>query len=563
MTSTPSSPSGPSAPSRPSTGSLAARVTHEVTNQVPPLPDYDAFAQDAALVEGLELYEAGWAEARVRAAGIDAGSQRLAELGELANRHSPRLVTHSRTGERLDQVEFHPAYHELLGLQIRHGAHNLTWTEQRESGAAVARGAIFYLLTQPEQSVSCPVSMTHAVVPSLRHAPGLFGEWWPLLSSCAYDPSFQPASMKTGATFGMAMTEKQGGSDVRANSTRAEPVGGGAYLLRGHKWFCSAPMCDAFLTLAQAPGGLTCFLVPRWRPCGTPNNFFIQRLKDKLGNRANASSEIEYDQTWAQVVGEEGRGVPTIIEMVGSTRVDVALGAAGIMRAAYVQALHHARHRKAFGALLSTQPLMQNVLADLALESEAATALALRIAAASGSSEPAERDFARVATAVAKYWNAKRCSHMVGEALECLGGNGYVEDAPLARLYREAPLGSIWEGSGNVQCLDVLRAAKRTPEALDALLSELTSARGANADLDAALVHLKQELADPDQLELRGRDLVEQIALCLQGALLVRHAPAAVSDAFCAGRLRRGGLEFGTLPRGLDLNAILARSFPV
>lgn len=540
----------------------AARVTHEVTNQVPLLPDYDAFARNPALGEALELYDAGWAEERVRAAGRDAGSQRMAELGELANRNAPRLISHARTGERLDLVEFHPAYHELLGIQIGHGAHNLTWTEQRQPGASVARGAIFYLLTQPEQSVSCPISMTHAVVPSLRHAPELFGEWWPLLSSTRYDPSFAPASGKTGATFGMAMTEKQGGSDVRANSTRAEPIGEGAYLLTGHKWFCSAPMCDAFLTLAQAPGGLTCFLVPRWRPSGTKNNFFIQRLKDKLGNRANASSEIEYDQTWAQIVGEEGRGVPTIIEMVGSTRVDVALGAAGIMRAALVQALHHARHRKAFGALLANQPLMQNVLADLALEAEAATALALRIAAAAGSRDPAEQDFARVATAVAKYWIAKRCPHMVGEALECLGGNGYVEDAPLARLYREAPLGSIWEGSGNVQCLDVLRAAKRNPEALDALLRELDRARGANQDLDAATAHLTRELEDPDQLELRARDLVEQLALCLQGSLLVRHAPAAVSDAFCAGRLRRGGLEFGTLPRGLDLGAILARAFP-
>lgn len=540
----------------------AARVTHEVINQVPALPDYDALAADPALSEALERYGAGWAADAVQAAGIDAGSQRLAALGEQANRNPPRLLTYSRTGERIDQVEFHPAYHELMATQIRHGAHNLTWAEEGREGASVARGAIFYLLTQPEQGVSCPISMTHAVVPSLRNDPEISAEWWPRIASRDYDPSFRPASEKAGATFGMAMTEKQGGSDVRANSTRAEPIGEGAYLLTGHKWFCSAPMCDAFLTLAQAPGGLTCFLVPRWRPDGTQNNFFIQRLKDKLGNKSNASSEIEYDQTWCQRLGEEGRGVPTIIEMVHSTRVDVALGAAGIMRAALVQALHHTRHRSAFGKLLVDQPLMRNVLADLALESEAATALAFRVAAAAGSQDPGERAFGRVATAVAKYWNAKRVSRMVGESLECLGGNGYVEDAPLARLYREAPLGSIWEGSGNVQCLDVLRASRRSPDAMDAFLAELNSTRGENPHLDASLDALTRELSSGEDLELRARDLVERLATTLQASLLVRHAPSAVSDAFCAGRLGARGYEFGTLPAGLDLESILSRALP-
>jgi len=544
------------------TPQTAGRVTHDVINQVPALPDFDALACDAALGEALERHQGGWATDAVRAAALDAGSQRLAALGEQANRNPPRLLTHSRTGERIDEVEFHPAYHELMSTQIGHGAHNLTWAEEGRAGASVARGAIFYLLTQPEQGVSCPISMTHAVVPSLRSDAAIYEEWWPRIASRDYDPSFQPASEKAGATFGMAMTEKQGGSDVRANSTRAEPIGEGAYLLTGHKWFCSAPMCDAFLTLAQAPGGLTCFLVPRWRPDGTRNNFFIQRLKDKLGNKSNASSEIEYDQTWSQRLGEEGRGVPTIIEMVHSTRVDVALGAAGIMRAALVQALHHTRHRSAFGKLLCHQPLMRNVLADLALESEAATTLAFRVAAATSSSDAGERAFGRVATAVAKYWNAKRVSRVVGESLECLGGNGYVEDAPLARLYREAPLGSIWEGSGNVQCLDVLRASRRTPDAMDAFLTELNLTRGQNPHLDAAVEALSRELTSGDDLELRARDLVERLATTLQASLLIRNAPSAVSDAFCAGRLAARGYEFGTLPAGLDLDAILGRALP-
>lgn len=540
----------------------ASRVTHEVTNQVPALPDHDAFSSDLPLSEALTRHEGDWALEAVQAAGLEAGSQRLAALGEEANRNPPRLVTYSRSGERIDQVEFHPAYHELMETQIRHGAHSLTWSEEGRPGAAAARSAIFYLLTQPDQGISCPISMTHAVVPSLRNDPEIHGEWWPRIASRHYDPSFQPASQKSGVTFGMAMTEKQGGSDVRSNSTRAESIGEGAYLLTGHKWFCSAPMCDAFLTLAQAPGGLTCFLVPRWRPDRTQNNFFIQRLKDKLGNRSNASSEIEYDQTWAQRLGEEGRGVPTIIEMVHSTRVDVALGSAGIMRTALVQALHHTRHRSAFGKRLIEQPLMRNVLADLALESEAATTLAFRVAAATGSPDPAQRAFGRVATAVAKYWTAKRVSRMVAESLECLGGNGYVEDAPLARLYREAPLGSIWEGSGNVQCLDVLRATRRSPDAMDAFLAELQTTRGQNPHLDASLDALLRELSKGEDLELRARDLVERMATTLQASLLVRYAPNAVSDAFCAGRLGARGYEFGTLPAGLDLEGILSRVFP-
>ncbi|MGE0713556.1 MAG: acyl-CoA dehydrogenase family protein [Planctomycetota bacterium] len=542
----------------------AARVTHDVQNQPPLFEDVDLFAGDAALREAVERWDAGWALDELGEVGRRSGSRELFELGRLANIYTPKLRTHSDQGHRLDEVEFHPAYHQLMEAQMRHGAHCLGWTAGRP-GAHVARAAIFYLLTQPEAAVSCPISMTHAVVPSLRNAPELAAEWEPRIASRVYDPSFRPASEKRGVTLGMAMTEKQGGSDVRANTTEAAPLSGDEYLLRGHKWFCSAPMCDAFLTLAQAPGGLTCFFVPRWLPDGTKNNFFVQRLKEKLGNRANASSEIEYDQTWARRVGEEGRGVSTIIEMVHSTRIDVSLGCAGIARQAVARAIHHCRHRAAFGKRLVEQPLMLNVLADLALETEAATTLALRVTHAmdrAQAGDAAEGAFGRIATAVAKYWIAKRCPAVIVEALECHGGNGYVEEGMLARLYREAPLGSIWEGSGNVQCLDVLRALRRTPEALPALLGELESARGGDARLDAALDGLRAELSDPADVEPRARRLVERLALTLQASLLVRHAPQPVADAFCGSRLVEGWRELGTLAPGGDHAAIVARALP-
>jgi putative acyl-CoA dehydrogenase len=411
--------------------------------------------------------------------------------------------------------------------------------------------------------------MTYASMPTLRHQEEILAEWEPRVLGTEYDGRMVPAAEKSAVLIGMAMTEKQGGSDVRANTTRAVAIDGGgpggAYEITGHKWFCSAPMCDAFLTLAYTETGLSCFLVPRWRPDGTRNPFFIQRLKDKVGNRSNASSEIEYRGTWARMVGEEGRGVRTIIEMVHHTRLDCVAGSAGLMRQAVAQAVHHANHRSAFGRRLVEQPLMQNVLADLALEAEAATAAMLRLARAydAGPRDPGEQLFARLATAVVKYWVCKRWPVLAAEALECLGGNGYVEESLLPRNYREAPLNSIWEGSGNVICLDVLRAMARGPEVADAFFAEVGAARGGDRRLDAFVDAVRRELGDFADAELRARRLVERLALALQGSLLVRHAPTAVADAFCASRLAGDrGLAFGTLPAGTDCAAIIERERP-
>jgi len=544
---------------------MASSETHEVLNQPPPLEDVNLFEGDAALREGLAREGGGWAEERVRAFGAVVGSARFLELGRQANRHTPELRTHDRFGHRIDEVEFHPAWHEVMRTAMAHGLHNLPWREPR-AGAHVARGALHFLLSQVESGSCCPLTMTFACVPALRHEKALNEEWEPRLLSCDYDPRMLPAAGKRSVLLGMAMTEKQGGSDVRANTTRARALeGDDAFELVGHKWFCSAPMSDAFLTLAKIDGeALTCFLVPRWRPDGTRNPFRIQRLKEKLGNRSNASSEVEFPGTWARRVGAPGRGVRTIMEMVQHTRLDCVSGSAGLMRQAAAQALHHARHRRAFGRRLWEQPLMRNVLADLALEAEAATALALRLGRAfdEAPGDAAERAFARIATAAAKYQVCKRAPHMIYEAMECLGGGGYVEESLLPRLYREAPVNAIWEGSGNVIALDVLRAIAREPEALDALLGELRLARGADRRFDAWLARLEAELADPSGAEGRARRLVERLALALQGSLLLRGAPAALGDAFCAGRLGEGGLAFGTLPPGLDLDAILERAAP-
>jgi putative acyl-CoA dehydrogenase len=419
--------------------------------------------------------------------------------------------------------------------------------------------------TQVEAGNGCPLSMTHAAVPALRTDPALAAEWEPRLTSMVYDREPRPAAQKAGVLFGMGMTEKQGGSDVRANTTGARPLAeDGTYELRGHKWFCSAPMSDGFLVLAQAPGGLTCFLVPRVLADGTRNVFLIQRLKDKLGNRSNASAEVEFDGTWARRVGEEGRGVRTLIEMVAATRLDCVLGAASLMRQAVAQAVHHCGHREAFGGLLVDKPLMRNVLADLALESEAATALALRLAAAYDDGSEPERALLRLAVPAAKYWVTKRCTPLVAEASECLGGNGYVEESGMPRLLRESPLNSIWEGAGNVQALDVLRALQRAPGAIDAYLREVGQARGADHRLDGAIKDLLTELADLDGVEGRSRRLVERMALVLQGSLLVRYAPPAVADAFCASRLGGDwGSAFGTLPHTLDLASVVDRARPV
>ncbi|HZF07762.1 MAG TPA: acyl-CoA dehydrogenase family protein [Thermoanaerobaculia bacterium] len=550
-------------------GEPSSHATHTVFNQTPPLADWNVFASDRVLVEALRREGAGWAEERTVAFGAVVGRAETVAWGCLANENRPVLKTHDRNGRRIDEVEFHPAWHALLGLGVEHGLHALPWREPRP-GAHVARAALFFTLAEIEAGVGCPLSMTYSGVAALRAAPELAEEWIPRLTSTSYDSRLVPAPGKAGALCGMAMTEKQGGSDVRANTTVARPLGNhGEYELTGHKWFCSAPMCDAFLVLAQAPGGLTCFLLPRFTPDGERNRFHLQRLKDKLGNRSNASSEVEFDAAWAHRMGEEGRGVPTILEMVNHTRLDCVIGAAAGLRFGTAWAIHHARHRSAFGRLLVDQPLMQNVLADLAIESEAATVAMMRLARAYDEAAlggEAAAAFRRLATAVLKYWTTKRAPVHAAEALECLGGNGYVEEWPLARLYREAPLNSIWEGSGNVQCLDVLRAIQKTPEALTALFAEVDEARGADRRLDAYVADLKRDLSGFDrstasaEIEGQARRQVERLALALQGALLVRHSPSAVADAFCASRLAgEGSRAFGTLPAGVDFTAILER----
>jgi putative acyl-CoA dehydrogenase len=538
--------------------------THEVENQPPPLEDVDWFEQDRALQDAVEREGGAWGKERLARFGAWLGQASTIRLGEQANRHAPQLRTHDRFGHRIDEVEFHPAWHELLGRAVAEQVHALPWSETRP-GAQVVRAASAFLLNQVESGVCCPLAMTFAAPAALADAPALAEIWLPKILSTTYDPRPAPAADKAGVLTGMAMTEKQGGSDVRANTTAARPLGDGTYELTGHKWFCSAPTSDGFLTLAQAPAGLTCFLVPRWRPDGTRNAVLIQRLKDKLGNRSNASAEIEYAGALAWLVGEEGHGVRTIIKMVHHTRLDAAIGSAALMRQALAQALHHAAHRTAFQRRLIDQPLMKNVLADLVLEVEGATALVMRLARAfdQGAHDRTERGFARLATAIAKYWVCKRAPVTIAEALECLGGNGYVEESILPRLYREAPVNSIWEGAGNVVCLDVLRAIERDPDSLEALVAELRSARGADLRLDARLVRLTNLLADRSSLEPRARQLVEQLALALQGSLLVRHAPAPVADAFCASRLSDSpGRQFGVLPSGLDLAAICARARP-
>ena len=533
-----------------------------VLNQSVALPAFDAFHTDPALVAAVEAHNGAWAAERLSALGTVVGDPEVAELAHLANHHPPVLTTHDRFGHRIDEVQFHPSYHRLMALGKDHGVHSADWRHDG-NGAVVGRSALHYLFVQAEYGVCCPLTMTHAAVPSLRHSPDLASVWEPRILADAYDPRLIGAADKAGVTIGMAMTERQGGSDVRSNTTEARPGADGAVALWGHKWFCSAPMCDAFLTLAQGPEGLTCYLVPRVLPDGTRNPFVINRLKDKLGNRSNASSEIEYRGTWAVPVGPGGRGVATILEMVAQTRLDICTGSAAAMRQAVRYAVHHARHRAAFGRDLIDQPLMRNVLADLALETEAAVALSFRIARAfdEAANDPQQAAFARIATAVGKYWLSKRLIGLTAEALECHGGNGYVEDWPMARLYREAPLGSIWEGSGNVQCLDVLRAIGRSKGTIEALRAELDRTAGDDPRLDAASDRALAELsADPATLPQRARRLAERVALVLQGSLLIRHGPPAIAEAFCASRLTDGGLLYGNLPPGVDLAAILDRA---
>jgi putative acyl-CoA dehydrogenase len=538
--------------------------THEVTNQPPSLDGINLYRIDLPLQEWSQRFGAGWAQDRIDVYGALAGGP-LMEAGFLANQNKPVFASHDRYGHRIDLVEFHPAYHQLMQTAVEHGIPSLPWTDPRE-GAHVARAAMSYLHTQAEAGSGCPLTMTFASVPALRLQPDLAETWLPKILATQYDPRNIGIAHKAGATIGMAMTEKQGGTDVRANTTRAYPVShpgpGQAYELVGHKWFCSAPMCDAFLTLAQTDKGLTCFLLPRHRPDDTRNEFYIQRLKNKLGNWSNASSEVEFRGALAWMVGEEGRGVPTIIEMVAMTRFDCMTGSSALMRQALTQAAHHCAHRSVGGRVLSEQPLMQNVLADLALESEAALALTLRMGRSLERLDDGhEARFARLVTAVGKYWICKRAPAMINEAAECMGGAGYVEDTILPRLYREAPVNSTWEGSGNVQCLDVLRALSKEPGVLDALFDELGDGHG-DKRLAAHIQQLKAAFQDTSDIQYRARQLTEDIAVALQAKLLLEAGNEVVSDGFIAGRLDQPGRVYGALPRGVDVRALVARSSP-
>jgi putative acyl-CoA dehydrogenase len=532
----------------------------EVTNQPPPLEPYNLFASDRVLREAVKRERADWAEEGLNRLGATLGKPETVKLGFDANKYPPVLRTLDRYGHRLDEVEFHPAWHELMAIALRAGLHASPWAEPKR-GAHVARAAGTYMLNQVESGVYCPIAMTYGSVPTLRHAPGIAKEWLPRIFARDYDRRFIPAREKKSALVGMGMTENQGGSDLRTNSTRAEPVADGSFRLHGHKWFMSAPMCDAFLVLAQSPKGLSCFLLPRWMPDGQRNAVHILRLKDKLGNRSNASSEVEFDGAYAQLIGEEGRGIPTIIEMGNYTRLDCAIGSSALMRQALVQAVHHARHRVAFQKKLIDQPLMGNVLADLALESEAAAALTFRLARAYDEDDEAALVIRRVVTPAAKFWICKRTPCVTQEAMEVLGGSGYIEESVMPRLYREAPVNSIWEGSGNVMCLDVLRAIARTPNAGEVLRRELDD--GGDTRLRGFVQRLQERLQATDRNdESLARALTRDLVLALQAALLVKHAPAAVADAFCASRLDGDSSAFGLLPRGLDLRTIVERAAP-
>ena len=541
-------------------------ATHQVTNQPDPPGARDLLAEDAPLCEALDREAPAWVARRLAPLGREAGSDEVQALGEAANRHPPELRLFDRHGRRLDEVSYHPAYHALMHLAIDRGVHAVAWQEEGRGGHQ-AHVAALYLLTQAEPGFCCPITMTHAALPVLRQSPAVEARWAPGLLAWDYDPRALPATEKSGLTFGMAMTEKQGGSDVRTNTTRAERLSGASgdgWRLTGHKWFCSAPMSDAFLTLAQTDDGLSCFLVPRFTPEGERNAIELQRLKDKCGNRANASAEIEYRGAWAEAIGEPGRGIATILEMVQQTRLDAATAPVGMMRQALVEAWRHVHERHAFGRALAEQPLMRVLLADMAVEVEAGLALSLRAARAfdgAARGEAGEAALARLLPTLAKYWHNKRTPAFMAEAMECLGGIGYVEETPLARLYREAPVNSIWEGSGNVICLDLLRVLARHPASLEAVRDEVNAARGRQTDLDRAWSQLEAELgAAPATLEPRARWLAQRLAQCLQGALLLRHGPPAVAETFCRSRLGgEAGPAYGVLPGDAPLAALLAR----
>jgi len=538
----------------------------EVLNQPPALEDYNLFTTDKALMQAAEVNGAGWAKDRLTVYGSRLGDAETIENGRLAHKYPPQLKLFDRFGHRRDEVEFHPAWHSIMSLIIGEGLHSAPWAEPKP-GAHVARAAAYIMHAQIEPGSQCPTTMTYGSVPAIRKDRHRSETWLPKIYSHQYDGSNKPVTQKTGALIGMGMTEKQGGSDVRSNTTVATPSGNaGEYIITGHKWFFSCPQNDAHLVLAQSPNGLSCFFVPRWLPDGSKNPVQIQRLKDKVGNKSNASSEVEFHNAHGWLLGEEGRGVPTIIEMGTYTRLDCALGSTGLLRGAVAQALHHVAHRRAFQRHLIDQPLMTNVVADLAIESEAATMLALRLARAFDRAEedPAEAAFRRLCTPAVKYWICKRAPNAVVEAMEVHGGNGYVDEGPLGMLYKEIPLNSIWEGSGNVMCLDVLRALQKGQDGLDAYFAELMPARGSDKRLDAAINDLKAEFTDLTEIEHRARRVVEKMMATLQGALLVRHSTPAVADAFCASRLGGDwGHAFGTLPKGVDTRAIADRALPV
>jgi putative acyl-CoA dehydrogenase len=546
---------------------LAPATTHDVLNQSGAFVAVNVFDNDRILKAAVAREGAEWIAPRASKLGAAAGDPEWQQHAHLANTHEPTLKTHDRFGNRIDTVEFHPSYHALMQLAFGSGVHSLAWTAHRP-GAHAARATLSYIWNQIENGVGCPTGMAYSAIPSLRRVPIIRDSFEQKVLTEAYDPRPLPVAEKSAATIGMALTEKQGGSDLRANATSAVPVGGhgpGAeYRLRGHKWFCSAPMSDAFLTLAQTDGGPSCFFVPRSLPDGTRNRFFIQRLKDKCGNRSNASSEIEYDDTYALLIGEDGGGIRAALEMAHLTRLDFAIGSAGLMRWALTLTLHHTHNRRSFQRVLADHPMMGNVLADLCLESEAATVLAFRLARAVDEAEAGSeqaRLLERILTPVAKFWNCKRAPAFIAECLECHGGNGFVEEQPMPRLYREAPLNGIWEGTGNVICLDVLRAMTREPDSIAALLAELAEARGADRRLDAYLDELETELSDPRDQEYRGRQITAMIATAVEAALLVRYSARAVANAFLTSRLERmPNRAFGSLPRHVERAAIIARS---
>ena len=547
---------------RPPTSALAR--THEVTNQPLPLHGHNLYAGDTALREAVRHNGGHWGDDDLQRYGEVCGRPEMIERGFLANAHKPEFESHDRVGHRIDQVNYHPSYHQLMHLALSEGLHSSPWVDPKP-GAHVVRAAKYYQHSQLEAGHGCPVTMTFASVPTIQLSPVLAREWLPKITARGYDPSNRPHTEKSALTIGMGMTEKQGGSDVRANTTSATPVGDDAYELVGHKWFTSAPMCDAFLMLAQAPGGLSCFLVPRWRPDGSKNPIQVQRLKDKAGNVSNASSEIELRGALGWLVGEEGRGVPAIIQMVAATRFDCMIGSAGAQRQAVLQAIYHASQRRAFGKTLIDQPLMQNVLADLQLEVEGSVAMTMRMARAFDHLEDErEKLLMRLGTGVGKYWICKRTPHHAYEAMECLGGNGVIENFITARLYRDAPINAIWEGSGNIQALDVLRAVAKTPAVLSTWFDELAASKGNDLRYDRALAHLKSAFSNADQLEYRARHLVDQLALTMQSHLLMQYSPSAVAEAFIASRLgSTGAHNTGSLPTGIDVSALIERGNPL